>query len=114
NNVRTSHPTSITHNTIHIKQTRPRTVPGALGTLPGAAGAIRARRHRHRLRAYARRSVGELSGVHRDFVDIIEALPRVLKHATGPVDIGALGMYLKVDDKRHSRILKRLDAIKQS
>jgi hypothetical protein len=23
-----------------------------------------------------------------DFVDIIEALPRVLKHATGPVDMG--------------------------
>ncbi|ANI38128.1 hypothetical protein [Mycolicibacterium vaccae] len=46
-----------------------------------------------------------------DFVDVIEALPKVLKHATGPVDMGSLGLYLKIDDKRHSRILKRLDAI---
>ncbi|MDW5614063.1 MULTISPECIES: hypothetical protein [Mycolicibacterium] len=49
-----------------------------------------------------------------DFVDIIEALPRVLKHATGPVDMGSLGLYLKIDDKKHSRILKRLDAITRS
>ncbi|WP_237159875.1 hypothetical protein [Mycolicibacterium austroafricanum] len=49
-----------------------------------------------------------------DFVDIIEALPRVLTHATGPVDMSSLGMHLKIDNKRHSRILKRLDAIMRS
>jgi hypothetical protein len=49
-----------------------------------------------------------------DFVDLIEALPRVLAHATGTVDMGSLGLYLKIDDKRYSRILKRLDVITQS
>ncbi|ORB28031.1 hypothetical protein [Mycolicibacterium parafortuitum] len=49
-----------------------------------------------------------------DFVDVVNALPRVLKHATGPVDLGSLALYLSVDDKRFKGIIKRLDAIKQS
>lgn len=46
-----------------------------------------------------------------DFVDLIEALPRVFEHAKGTVDMGTLGLYLTIDDKRYSRLLNRLDAI---
>jgi hypothetical protein len=46
-----------------------------------------------------------------DFVDVVNALPRVLQHASGTVDMGSLALYLSVDDKRYARMLKRLDAI---
>lgn len=49
-----------------------------------------------------------------DYVDVIESLPRVFEHATGTVDMGSLGLYLKIDDKRHTRIITRLDAITRS
>lgn len=51
----------------------------------------------------------------REFIDefaaVVEALPRVLPHASGPVDLGSLGLYMSVDDRLHSRILRRLDEI---
>lgn len=46
-----------------------------------------------------------------DYVDIVDALPRVLEHATGDVNMGSLGLFIKIDDKRHTRIIRRLDAI---
>ncbi|WP_349269882.1 hypothetical protein MPNTM1_00391 [Mycolicibacterium parafortuitum] len=49
-----------------------------------------------------------------DFVDVVNALPRVLKHSTGTVDLGSLALYLSIDDKRFKSILRRIDAIKQS
>ena len=49
-----------------------------------------------------------------EFVDVVEALPRVLQHATGPIDLGNLGLYIKIDDKLQSRIYRRLDAISRS
>lgn len=49
-----------------------------------------------------------------EFVDLIEALPRVLGHATGDIDLGSLGLYIKIDDRLQSRIYKRLDAITRS
>lgn len=49
-----------------------------------------------------------------DFVDVVDALPRVLRHATGTVDLGNLGLYIRIDDTLQSRIYKRLEAIRQS
>lgn len=49
-----------------------------------------------------------------EYVDIIKALPRVLGHATGDIDLGSLGLYMKIDDRLQSRIYRRLDAITQS
>lgn len=49
-----------------------------------------------------------------DFVDVIESLPRVLGHASGPVHLGNLGLYLSVDDTVRTRMFKRIDAISGS
>lgn len=49
-----------------------------------------------------------------EYVDIIEALPRVLGHATGDINLGSLGLYIKIDDRLQSRIYKRLGAISKS
>lgn len=49
-----------------------------------------------------------------DFVDVVEALPRVLGHATGPVNLGNLGLYLSVDDTVRTRMFKRMDEISGS
>ena len=49
-----------------------------------------------------------------DFVDVVEALPRVLGHATGPVNLGNLGLYLSVDDMVRTRMFKRIDEISGS
>lgn len=46
-----------------------------------------------------------------DFVDVVEALPRVLDHATGTVHLGSLGLYLSIDDAIRKRMFERLDAI---
>lgn len=52
---------------------------------------------------------------YREFIDefaaVIRALPRVLPHASGPVDLGSLGLYISIDNTLHSRILRRLDEI---
>lgn len=46
-----------------------------------------------------------------EYVAIIEALPRVLEHATGAIHLGGLALDLDVDDHLLSRTEKRLQAI---
>ncbi|KGI66862.1 hypothetical protein MJO55_04420 [Mycolicibacterium rufum] len=46
-----------------------------------------------------------------EYVDIIEALPRVLAHATGAIHLGGLALDIDVDDHLLSRIEKRLQAM---
>lgn len=49
-----------------------------------------------------------------EFVDVIEALPRILAHATGTVNLGGLGLYLSVDETVRTRMFQRIDAISGS
>ena len=46
-----------------------------------------------------------------DFVDVIEALPRLFAHSDGPLDLGSLGLYLTIDDTIRTRMFQRMDAI---
>ena len=46
-----------------------------------------------------------------EYVDIIDALPRVLAHATGAIHLGGLALDIDVDDHLLSRIEKRLQAV---
>ena len=46
-----------------------------------------------------------------EYVDIIEALPRVLAHATGAIHLGGLALDIDVDDHLLSRTEKRLQAM---
>jgi hypothetical protein len=46
-----------------------------------------------------------------EYVDIIEALPRVLEHATGTIHLGGLALDLDIDDDLLSRTEKRLHAM---
>ena len=46
-----------------------------------------------------------------DMVDVVEALPKVLQHATGDVHMGSVVLDLDLDAQLESRIFKRLRAI---
>ncbi|BBX66560.1 hypothetical protein [Mycolicibacterium psychrotolerans] len=46
-----------------------------------------------------------------EYVDIIEALPRVLEHATGTIHLGGLALDLDIDDDLLSATEKRLHAM---
>jgi hypothetical protein len=52
-----------------------------------------------------------IRGFTAEYVDIIEALPRVLEHATGTIHLGGLALDLDVDDDLLSRTEKRLHAM---
>ncbi|QRZ07783.1 hypothetical protein JN086_05325, partial [Mycolicibacterium austroafricanum] len=62
--------------------------------------------------------VAELAGVGPCHGDILPARPcwasQLRCHLFVQQTLGSLGLYLKIDDKKHSRILKRLDAITKS
>jgi hypothetical protein len=49
-----------------------------------------------------------------ELVDVIEALPQLLQHATGVVNMGSVVLDIDIDDQLRSRIFKRLEAISRS
>ncbi len=49
-----------------------------------------------------------------ELVDVVEALPQVLQHATGDMHMGSVVLDIDVDDQLRSRIFKRLEAISKS
>lgn len=49
-----------------------------------------------------------------EFVDLVEALPQVLQHASGVIEMGTIELHMEVDDHLMSRTFKRLRAISQS
>lgn len=49
-----------------------------------------------------------------ELVDVIEALPQLLQHATGVVNMGSVVLDVDIDDQLRSRIFKRLEAISRS
>lgn len=55
---------------------------------------------------------------YREFIDelvgVIEALPRVLLHATGVINMGQIQLHMEADDRLMSRTFKRLRAISRS
>jgi len=49
-----------------------------------------------------------------ELVDVVEALPQVLQHATGVVHLGAVALEIDIDDQLRSRFFKRLEVISRS